>query len=107
MCFVDAHDKLHTTYYGSLSSGSGSPLPDGSTTYMMKSLCNTFNFIDIWLQKFEINCVLHWDSYKEKINELFKNIPQTLPITKPCEFKKKLHSLLTEIGGKFYVNEFN
>ena len=63
MCYFKAYAKLHITVYYYVSSGVGRPLTDGSITDDLKSLYNTLNFIDIWLQMFDTNkawrCILH------------------------------------------------
>lgn len=49
MCYLNLYDKFHATSYGFMSSGGDIMLIFGSTTYVMKSLCNILNFIEIWL----------------------------------------------------------
>ena len=53
MCYIKSYSKLHVICYDCVSSGGGRTLPDGSTTYVLKYLCNSFNFIDIWSQTFD------------------------------------------------------
>ena len=59
MCSVDVFDKLHPARSDYLSNGGGRMLPGVSTTDAMKYIRNTINFIDIWLQTFDKNYVLH------------------------------------------------
>ena len=59
MCPVDAYDNFHPPCYDYASSGGVIPLPDGPTIDSLKSICNTFKFIDILLQTFDRNYVLH------------------------------------------------
>ena len=49
-----------------VSIGCGRLLSYGSTTDVLKSLYDTLNFFDIWLQKFVENYVWNWNVYQEK-----------------------------------------
>ena len=55
MCSISAYEKLHPTCSGSIIIGVYILLPDGSTDDVLKTLCDTINFIAIWLQTFEVN----------------------------------------------------
>ena len=74
--------------YDYMSIGSGRPITYGSNIDTLKSISNNIKFIGIWLQTFNKNYVLHCNTYKDKINELFKKIPQTLHVNKPGNFNK-------------------
>ena len=41
--------------------------------------------------------------YREKMSELFKNIPVTIPEPHLEDYKKKIQTLLTEIVNKWYI----
>ena len=58
MCYVEAYDKLNTTFFNNVIRRGGIPIPDGSTPYAINYLCNTINLIEIWLQMFGKNHVL-------------------------------------------------
>ena len=49
MCYIYTYENLHTTRSYSVSDGGIILLPDGSKSDYLKSLCNTLNFIVIWL----------------------------------------------------------
>ena len=45
--------------------------------------------------------------YSEKMNEFFKKIPVTIPEPQPEDNKNKIQTLLTDMGGKWYINKLN
>ena len=75
MCSVDAYDKLHPTCYDYASSLGGIPLTGGSSTDVLKYLCNTINLIDIWLQNFEKSMFVIPMSTNKNSCVFFLNIP--------------------------------
>ena len=98
------YGKLHPTY--SVSSGGDRPLPYGSTTITLKSLCNTLKLIYIWLQKFDTNYVWHCNDY----NEINMSFLRRLPIfflNPSLITPRKKPALSTEIWGNWYVKNVN
>ena len=88
MCSIDAYYKLNSMFYDYFCIGGGRPLTYGETTGALKSLCKTINFIKIWLQMFKTKYMLRCNSYREKMNELFKKSPKTFPLNKFDKSKK-------------------
>ena len=70
-----------------MSSGGDKPLPYGSTTDALKSLCDKLNFIGIWLPTFERNYVWICNKYK-KMKDFSKQVTLTMTDFKPDNFKK-------------------
>ena len=42
--------------------------------------------------------------YREKMNDVFKKIPVTIPEPQPKEYKNTIIFLLKDIGEKWYIN---
>ena len=76
----------------------GIKIPYGSTTYELKLIFNTLNFIGIWLKSFETVYVWRCNVYREKSSDFFNNIPLKMHERKTGYFKKR-QNLLTYIGG--------
>ena len=55
MCSVDAHYKEHVTMTSYVGSGVGRPISITSSKKELQSLGHTINFLDNWLQLFDIN----------------------------------------------------
>ena len=72
MCSIETYEKLHPTYNGDANSGGNRPLPYGSTLDTLKSLGDTLNFIDFWLQSFEANYYQRKMMYKEKVSDFLR-----------------------------------
>ena len=74
-----------------------------TTTKSLKALVATLNFIDIWLKMF----VDHYDArcvaYITAMKQIFKQIPQT--IIKALTPKQKFQKLMTNIGGRLYMEK--
>ena len=55
MCSVKVYEKFNRICSDYVSSGGGGLILDGPTNDALKSLCNTLNFIGIWLKQFGKN----------------------------------------------------
>ena len=62
---------------------------------------DTINFIDIWLKPLEENYDARRVAYITAMKEMFKEIPLTM--IKALTTKQKVHKLMTEIGGGWYM----
>ena len=67
----------------------------------LKSLCATFNSIDIWLKLFVENYDAGCVSYITAIKDMFNQILQT--IIKALPPKQKVQKLMTDSGGRWYI----
>ena len=79
MRYIEDYYILHPTGNEFKISGGEMPLIYGSTMYAIKSLGNTLNFIDSWLQPFKNNYSQKKMMYINKVNESFKKIIVTIP----------------------------
>ena len=77
MCGFKAYYKVHEILSDSVSSGSGRLLPEGSTTYFIKSLGVSLKFIDTYLKLLESNYAWCCVAYQESMIKLSKNITTT------------------------------
>ena len=55
MCSLVAHDKIQPAYEDDESSIGDRSIPKNATTKLLKALCATLNFIDMWLKLFVDN----------------------------------------------------
>ena len=94
MCFIDAYEKRHTIWN---YNDSGS----------LKPLGLILNFIDSWLQFFEENYSQWTMMYREKMSEMFKNIPVNIPEPNPGDFKNKIQYMFIDIGVKWHIQKKN
>ena len=107
MCSIDANGKLRPMCSDLLSSGGDILLTDGSRTDSIKYLCNTDNIIGYGYRRL-IQTMYQVEIIKKgKTNELFNKISHKLPAFKPDKSRNKLQALLTDIGGKWYLNKLN
>ena len=67
------------------------------TTEALEALCDTINFIEIWLKLLDKNNDARSVSYSTDMEEIFKQIPTTM--TKPLIPRQKVQKLMKEIGG--------
>ena len=79
MCDAYAYKKDHVPMPGDTRSGGDIPMPCMSYKEAPLSLVQTINFIDNWLQCFEVNYYNRITIYKRKMSELFKKISKSLP----------------------------
>ena len=103
MCSLVAHDKIQPAYeYDEISIGDRS-IPKDSTTKALKALRATLNFIYIWLKLFLDDYSARCDVYVNAMKEMFKQIRLTMK--KALTPKQKLHKLMTDIGGGWYMEK--
>ena len=73
------------------------------TTEPLEALGATFNLIGIWLKMLKDNYDARYIAYSTAMKEMFKQIPATM--TKPLIPRKKVHKLMTKIGGGWYMEK--
>ena len=73
-----AHDIMQDNKQDDESSIYDGVIPNDATVQALKILRATFNFIDIWLQKFCENYFARSESYRVAMVEMFKTIPQNV-----------------------------
>ena len=61
---------FHAACYDFMRIGGDRPLEYGPKKDTLKSLSDSINFVDIWLQSFEENHVWHCNAYLLKTNNL-------------------------------------
>ena len=76
MCYLVAHDRLKPYYKDNESSIGDRAIPNNATVKELKSLGATFNFIDIWLKLLRGNYCARSESYRNAMEEMFKQITQ-------------------------------
>ena len=96
MCSVDAYDKEHISIPDVVSSDGGRPMPSKSSKESLLSLGHTINFIENWLQCFEVNYQNIMMICKRRTSELFKTTPKTLLPKNLMIIRKKVR----QISGK-------
>ena len=106
ICAPNDYETANKTGYDSVKSGVGRPIPKGSTTDALKSLCVGLNFMFTWFKYLEDNYVWHFRSYYENMEQLFKKIPLTNPEPTPQDFRYKQKLDLSDIGGKCYAEKW-
>ena len=63
----------------------------------------TLNFIDIWLKLSKENYEVIYGMYDKYTKYMFKQMPLTM--IKTLIPKQKVHKLMTEIGGGWYMGK--
>ena len=76
MSFLVANDRLQTDYKYYESSIGDRAIPNNATVKELKSLGDTFNFIDIWLKLLRKMLCAQSESYSIAMEEMFNQIPQ-------------------------------
>ena len=66
-------------------------------------MCATLNFIEIWLKLLDKNYDSRRVAYSTAMKDMFKQIPTMM--TKTLSTRQKVHKLMTEIGGGWYVEK--
>ena len=79
MCSIEDHGRMYPTENYDASSGGGRLLSYESTADLLLSISLTLKFIFSWIQSFNTNYLQLTTMYCEKISELFRNIPVTIP----------------------------
>ena len=79
-------------------------IPDNATTKALEALGATINFIDIWLKLFLRKFNARCDACINAMKDMLKQIPQTIKIS--LTPKQKVHKLMTDIGGGWYMGKF-
>ena len=74
MCYVDVYEKQHVSITDDASSVGGRLIMSTPNRQAILSLGHPMNFIDNWLQIFEVNDQKIIMFYKIKMNEIFKTI---------------------------------
>ena len=70
-------------------------------------LCLSLKFIDTWLKLVESKYTWIYIGYQENMIELFQKISKTEPRPTLRSFRNKNQLILTDIGGKLYVNKMH
>ena len=68
MCYIDAHEKQHTSYVDDSISIGDNTIPSNSTREALDSLCATVDFIDCWIKCFG-------KQYQDRFNMYIRKIP--------------------------------
>ena len=55
MCYIDAHEKQHTSYVDDSISSGGKAIPPNLTTKALDSLGAAYDFVYCWLKCFDQN----------------------------------------------------
>ena len=103
MCYLVVNNKTQSDYEDDESSIVDRSIPKNTTTKALKALGATLNFIDIWIKLFDKNYDARYVAYITAMNEMFKQIPQTM--SKPLTPKQKFQKLMTDIGGGWYMGK--
>ena len=103
MCSLVAHDRQQENKTDDESSIGDREIPNDATVKALKSLGDTFNFIDTWLHSFCENYFARSESYRLAMNEMVKTIPQN--VEKPLTSIEKNKKLITDIGGGWYLKK--
>ena len=72
-------------------------------TEALEEMGATLNFIEIWLKLLDKNYGARRVAYITSTKEMFKQIPTTM--TRPLIPRQKVHKLMTEIGGGWYIEK--
>ena len=59
------------------------------------------------MKSLEVNYVWNCQAYSDNMNETSRKIPTDMPVKTSQHFKGMRKLLLTEIGGKWYMNKMN
>ena len=65
------------------------------------------NFIDNWLQFFEVSYQKIIIIYKRKMGELFKTTPKSLPPKQPDKYKSNFQTTIRAVGEKLCIDNTN
>ena len=103
MCSLVAHDKKLPDYEDYVISIGDRLLTKYVTTEALEALGATLNFIDICIELLETNYDARRVAYITDMKETFKQIPLT--ITKSINTKQKVHKLITDIGGGWFMEK--
>ena len=87
MCSLVAHDRLQDDYKDDEISIGNRAIPNDATVKALKSVSNTFSFIDICLNNFREKYFAQIESYSIAMKEMFKQIPQN--VEKPLTSREK------------------
>ena len=71
ICSIDAHEKQHPTYVDDGSIRIDDALTSNSTTQVLDSLGETFDFVDCWLKGFDENYQDWSNVYGQTMQDLF------------------------------------
>ena len=71
ICSIDSHEKQQPSYVDDGSIRSGDTLPSNSTTQVLYSLGETFDFVDFWLKGFDQNYQDWSNMYSQTMQDLF------------------------------------
>ena len=93
MCYVDGYDKEHVPMSDDASNGGGIPIPSTLSKEALYSLGKTINFIENWIQCFEVNHENRIMIYKTNMSEVFKRIPKSLSPKLPDDSKRNIRKL--------------
>ena len=74
------------------------------TTEALEALGATLNFIEIWLKLLDKNYDDRRVAYFTDMKEMLIKIPTMM--TKLLSTRQKVHKLMTEIGGGWYMETF-
>ena len=103
MCYIVAHDKKQPSCeYEEINIGDR-PITKNATTRSLEALGDTLNFIDIWLKLFDRNYDVRSKAYNTGMKKMFQKIPRM--ITKPLSQGQNVQTLMTEIGGGWYMGK--
>ena len=103
MCSLVAHDRMQDNEQDGEISLGDRETTKYATVKALNSLGATFNFIDIWLHNFRHNYFDRSQSYTAATVKMFKTIPQN--VGKPLTTREKNHKLITDIGGRWYLEK--
>ena len=104
MCYLSAHDRKQPDYEDEEISIEDGLIPKHVTTEALEELGDTLNFIEIWIKLSEENHEVIRGIYNKAMKYMFKQIP--IMMTKTLSPKQKVHKLMTEIGGGWYMKYF-
>ena len=90
-CVIQLHMIKYNQLINIMKKIGDRSIPKNITTKALKALCDTLNFIDIWLKLFEDKYDARCVAYITDMKDIFKQIPQTM--SKPITQKKKSRNL--------------
>ena len=104
ICSLFAHDIKQPYYeYEEISIGDRL-ITKHVTTEALWELGANLNFLEIWLKRLEDNYEIKYEMYNKAMKDMFKQIPTKM--NKALIPKEKVHKLMTEIGGGWYMENF-
>ena len=101
LCVLVAHDKKQPDYEYYESSIGDRLIPKHVTTEALEALVPTLDFIEIWIKQLDVNYDARSVAYRTAMKDMFKQISTI--ITKPLSTRQKVHKLMSEIGGGWYM----